>query len=216
MQQHAQDFDNWSKSFQALYRKDAMRAIAEAEQMARGLDRQERALRCGTYKNLALRYRLAGHPLHRPKPYLFAGVCVATAIGWVLGFGNMSLLLIGYAVVAMGAHQLICNRTANGFSCLADVLEPTSSQDEAPLAPDTNPSRGLEMIDKAEQDRENSNRFTESAIARYERIIKAATAMTDAEKVALAEWEVEHVTGSGDHGTSDWPGWEAIINRISH
>ncbi len=26
---------------------------------------------------------------------------------------------------------------------------------------------------------------------------------------ALAAWEREHVTGSGEFGTSDWPGWAA-------
>jgi hypothetical protein len=40
--------------------------------------------------------------------------------------------------------------------------------------------------------------------------------MSDAEKEALAEWEKAHVTGSGDYGTSDWPGWDAIISRIPH
>ena len=56
----------------------------------------------------------------------------------------------------------------------------------------------------------------EAQVARYERIIKAATVMSDAEKIALAEWEKEHVTGAGELGTSDWPGWEAVISRISH
>lgn len=63
---------------------------------------------------------------------------------------------------------------------------------------------------------ENETRFAEGHIARYERIIKAATAMTEAEKQALAEWEKEHVTGSGDFGTSDWPGWDDVISRITH
>lgn len=56
----------------------------------------------------------------------------------------------------------------------------------------------------------------EAQIARYERIIKAATVMGDAEKIELAEWEKKHVTGTGELGTSDWPGWEAVIARISH
>ncbi|MDU4254516.1 hypothetical protein [Pseudomonas sp.] len=56
----------------------------------------------------------------------------------------------------------------------------------------------------------------EAQIARYERMVKAATVMTDQEKAALAEWEKTHVTGNGDFGTSDWPGWEAVISRISH
>lgn len=60
------------------------------------------------------------------------------------------------------------------------------------------------------------NEKVEAQIARYERIIKAATVMTEAEKIALAEWEKEHVTGDGEFGTTDWPGWEPIISRISH
>ncbi|SEE90584.1 hypothetical protein [Pseudomonas coleopterorum] len=56
----------------------------------------------------------------------------------------------------------------------------------------------------------------EAQIARYERIIKAATVMTETEKIALAEWEKKHVIGDGEYGTTDWPGWEPIISRISH
>lgn len=61
-----------------------------------------------------------------------------------------------------------------------------------------------------------ANVKVEAQIARYERIIQAATVMSEQEKIALAEWEKTHLTGSGDFGTSDWPGWEAIISRISH
>lgn len=61
-----------------------------------------------------------------------------------------------------------------------------------------------------------ANENIEAQIARSERIIKAATVMSEQEKIALAKWEKTHVTGSGDFGTSDWPGWEAIISRISH
>ncbi|CRM57307.1 hypothetical protein [Pseudomonas sp. 25 R 14] len=60
------------------------------------------------------------------------------------------------------------------------------------------------------------NEKIETQIARFERIIKAATVMSEQEKIALAEWEKTHVTGSGDFGTRDWPGWEAIISRILH
>lgn len=63
------------------------------------------------------------------------------------------------------------------------------------------------------QQQENESRFATSAIARYERIIKAATIMTEAEKEALAAWEKLHVSGNGDNGTSDWPGWDAVISR---
>ena len=56
----------------------------------------------------------------------------------------------------------------------------------------------------------------EAQMARYERIIKAATVMSDREKADLAEWEKAHLTSDGSVATSDWPGWDAIINRISH
>lgn len=67
-----------------------------------------------------------------------------------------------------------------------------------------------------QQELENESRFGSSSIARYERIIKAATVMTEAEKEALAQWEKANVTGNGDFGTSDWPGWEVIVARITH
>lgn len=67
-----------------------------------------------------------------------------------------------------------------------------------------------------QQQQENESRFASGLIARYERIIKAATIMTEVEKEALVEWEKVHVTGSGDFGTSDWPGWNGLIARITH
>ena len=56
----------------------------------------------------------------------------------------------------------------------------------------------------------------DAQLARYERIITAAAAMSDIEKNELAAWERAHVTGDGQSSTSDWPGWDAIINRTSH
>jgi len=53
-------------------------------------------------------------------------------------------------------------------------------------------------------------------LARYERTITAATVMTEQEKSELTEWEKIHVTGDGRFGTSDWPGWDQIVSRISH
>jgi len=35
--------------------------------------------------------------------------------------------------------------------------------------------------------------------------------LTQAEKDELASWEREHVTGDGQFGTSDWPGWKKYI-----
>lgn len=47
-------------------------------------------------------------------------------------------------------------------------------------------------------------------------LIKAATALTEQEKADLTEWERNNVTGDGKFATSDWPGWDAVIKRISH
>lgn len=66
------------------------------------------------------------------------------------------------------------------------------------------------------EDTQLAYKEAEAQLARFERIIKAATVMSEQEKKALAEWEKAHVTGTGDFATSDWPGWEAVINRISH
>lgn len=73
-----------------------------------------------------------------------------------------------------------------------------------------------ELSHAEKQRQENESRFSESHIAKYERIIKAATTLTPDEKLALEKWEKENVTGDGNFGTSDWPGWDAVISRISH
>lgn len=57
---------------------------------------------------------------------------------------------------------------------------------------------------------------TETQLARYERILNAATVMTDQEKSDLLDWEKKNLTGDGLVATSDWPGWESIIHRMSH
>lgn len=41
----------------------------------------------------------------------------------------------------------------------------------------------------------------------------ASRAMNDTEKQRLAAWEADNVDGSGAFGTSDWPGWERILDR---
>lgn len=56
----------------------------------------------------------------------------------------------------------------------------------------------------------------DAQLVKYERIIKAATALSEQEKADLTEWERGHVTGEGKFATSDWPGWDAVIRRISH
>lgn len=62
----------------------------------------------------------------------------------------------------------------------------------------------------------DADQHIEAQLVRYERLIKAATVMTEAEKAELSEWEKKHLTGDGTYGTSNWPGWDAIVNRISH
>jgi hypothetical protein len=74
----------------------------------------------------------------------------------------------------------------------------------------------FETPPKDRQRQENESRFAESYVAKYERIIKAAGAMTRQEKHALELWELENITGDGNLGTSDWPGWDEVISRISH
>lgn len=62
----------------------------------------------------------------------------------------------------------------------------------------------------------SNKKHIEAQLALYERIIEAGRLMSEQEKIALAEWEKTHVTGSGDFGTTDWPGWETLISRITH
>lgn len=40
--------------------------------------------------------------------------------------------------------------------------------------------------------------------------------MSDSEKNELKAWDKAFLTGDGQRSTSDWPGWDAVINRISH
>lgn len=48
-----------------------------------------------------------------------------------------------------------------------------------------------------------------------ERIMQAHSQMTTDEIATLKAWEKENL-GKGTLGTTDWPGWAAIIARISH
>lgn len=56
----------------------------------------------------------------------------------------------------------------------------------------------------------------DAQLARYERIISAAVVMSDSEKNELKVWEQVHLPGDNGFATSDWPGWDAVIKRISH
>ncbi len=49
-----------------------------------------------------------------------------------------------------------------------------------------------------------------------ERMLKTYESMTDTEKHDLHAWEAKWVTGSGEFGSSDWPGWAAVHARLAH
>lgn len=50
----------------------------------------------------------------------------------------------------------------------------------------------------------------------FDRMLQAHALMTPAEKAALATWESRFVIGDGALGTTDWPGWPALIARLSN
>ena len=47
-----------------------------------------------------------------------------------------------------------------------------------------------------------------------ERIVAMHAQMTEVEKQALASWE--QALGDGELATSDWPGWQAVYQRLGH
>ena len=49
-----------------------------------------------------------------------------------------------------------------------------------------------------------------------ERVVAAYDVMTADEKAALHAWEALNVTGDGQFGTTDWPGWRSVFSRIAH
>ena len=48
-----------------------------------------------------------------------------------------------------------------------------------------------------------------------ERMLSIATKMTAKEKAELSAWEKSNL-GADGKGTSDWPGWAAVAERLSH
>jgi hypothetical protein len=60
------------------------------------------------------------------------------------------------------------------------------------------------------------NKKIKSSMALLERIAAAGKIMTKEEEITLLNWEKAHVTGGGEFATSDWPGWPAVIARLSH
>lgn len=53
-------------------------------------------------------------------------------------------------------------------------------------------------------------------LLKMERLVTMYAQMSESEKVELAAWEQAHVTGDGAFGTSDWPGWKAVVDRFAH
>lgn len=43
----------------------------------------------------------------------------------------------------------------------------------------------------------------------------ASRHLTSEERTALTAWESVHVSGDGQHGTSDWPGWTGVFIRVA-
>lgn len=53
----------------------------------------------------------------------------------------------------------------------------------------------------------------DNLITWFEQMMATHKLLSDKERGELAEWESEHVDGSGKFNTSDWPGWEAHIGK---
>lgn len=49
-----------------------------------------------------------------------------------------------------------------------------------------------------------------------ERLLQAHDSMSPAEKAAFTSWESRFVVGDGVFGSTDWPGWPAVIARLSN
>ncbi|MGI0120119.1 hypothetical protein [Zooshikella sp. RANM57] len=52
-------------------------------------------------------------------------------------------------------------------------------------------------------------------MVKSKRMVSLFEKMTDGEKASLAEWEKKEVTGDGKACSSDWPGWQAVEDRLS-
>lgn len=48
-------------------------------------------------------------------------------------------------------------------------------------------------------------------VDRYQAMVAAYANMPGDARAELRAWEAEHVDGSGEYGTSDWPGWDAYV-----
>jgi len=61
----------------------------------------------------------------------------------------------------------------------------------------------------------NDSTSTHPFMLTVERIMAMHPKMTDEEREALAQWERENLDGASV-GTTDWPGWRAVVERLSH
>lgn len=50
----------------------------------------------------------------------------------------------------------------------------------------------------------------------FERLAILNENLTGAERAELMAWERANVKGDGAVATTDWPGWQAVIARVSH
>lgn len=50
----------------------------------------------------------------------------------------------------------------------------------------------------------------------FERLMLLNENLTQVERAELLAWETANVKGDGVKSTTDWPGWQAVITRISH
>lgn len=54
-----------------------------------------------------------------------------------------------------------------------------------------------------------------SLMASYERMLELSEQLTPTERAELDAWEKAHL-GDGVTCSSDWPGWAAVLARLSH
>lgn len=59
------------------------------------------------------------------------------------------------------------------------------------------------------------NAKIEGSLAFYERMVTAHKKMTPEEIASLEEWEKANL-GDGKLATSDWPGWNDVLSRLTH
>ena len=64
-------------------------------------------------------------------------------------------------------------------------------------------------------EKEKKEQHVQTQIARYELFYEAGKKMTEAENTALAEWE-STLDPNGELAKEDWPGWDAVIARITN